>query len=250
MTPEFLLRQSIPVFVNSFSQLVYLRDTIDWFRHNGFNNITVMDNASTSGHLLDYFESDDFKSKARFHQIGKNVGPRTSCQLAQSFLGPDSSFIFTDPDLWLPDDPDPDMLLQMFKLGKKYNCPKVGLALDISEPELFRNLTIKSGVGIILWEERYWKKNKEVQPNVYKAQIDTTFFLHVPDSGSEKPMSAYGWSQHTVPSLRLAGSGFLAKHRPWYIDDGLSDEERNLYHSTATGVASWSRNLSKDLDSR
>jgi len=250
MTPELLLRQSIPVFVNSFCQLSYLRDTINWFLRAGFRNITVMDNASTSSDLLEYFDSDEFKSNARLYQIGKNVGPRKSIQIAQSFLGPNSSFIFTDPDLWLPDMPDPDMLLRMFYLGQKYRCLKVGFALDISQPELFRNLTTKNGVGIVAWEERFWKKNKEIEPNVFKSPIDTTFFLHVPGPGEGKQLSEYGLAQHMIPSLRMAGSGFLAKHRPWYIDDGQSNEERNLYHSTATNVASWSRNLPKKTDSK
>ncbi len=33
---EANLRANLPVFINSFEQLTYLRGTVDWFADNGF----------------------------------------------------------------------------------------------------------------------------------------------------------------------------------------------------------------------
>jgi NDP-sugar pyrophosphorylase family protein len=65
---ESALRQSLSVFVNSFNQPTYLRDTLEWLSKHGFRNITVLDNGSKFEHLLSYYKADKFK-KPR-HALG------------------------------------------------------------------------------------------------------------------------------------------------------------------------------------
>ena len=75
---EAALRRSLPVFVNSFNQLTYLRDTVNWLHEHGFRNITVLDNASCYAPLLAYFETESFKSRVTLVALGDNIGPRRS----------------------------------------------------------------------------------------------------------------------------------------------------------------------------
>ena len=58
---------------------------------------------------------------------------------------------------------------------------------------------------------------------MYATAVDTTFFPHVPAADPAiKALAGYGKRQARVPALRIAGPGFIAKHRPWYTDDGQS----------------------------
>lgn len=242
---EAYLRACLPVFINSFNQPTFLRDMVDWFHRHGFCNVTVMDNGSKSPKLLAYFRSADFKTRARLVQQDDNKGPRrTLLSLMKSQIGPYSPFIFSDPDLWLPENPADDFLTRMFAMGHKYSRCKVGLALDISHPELFRDITVVMGARrnewtIQDWEQRYW--NRPLEDGVYDANVDTTFFLNVPFSGAERELSEHGRRQGRVPALRMGGAGFVARHRPWYKDDGQPKDERAFYVQHANGVSTWTR---------
>lgn len=237
---ENLLRQAIPVFINSFNQPSYLKSTVYWFHRHGFHNVTVLDNASESPELLEYFSSRKFLTKARLHSLGENIGPRNAVIVAQTLLGPNAPFIFTDPDLALPRRPAPDFLTHMFELGLRYERLKVGLALDITDNGTFKDIKLKRfnrTVPIQQWEKRFWRN--KLEPNVYSASVDTTFFLHVPVPNAKVPLAKYGRFQPRIPALRVAGRGFLAQHKPWYLDDGQSEEERAYYLQKTSKVATW-----------
>lgn len=236
------MRQALPVFVNSFNQPTYVRDTVFWLHTQGFRNITVLDNASDSPGLLSYFASKKFRRRARLRVLPGNLGPRKAIVALQDMIGPSAPFIFTDPDLALPEPPAADFLTRMFELGRKHERVKVGLALDISDTGDFRDIRLKRAnrtVPITQWERRYWRN--EVEERVFAASVDTTFFLHVPAEGETVPLAKYGRFQPRVPALRIAAEGFLAKHRPWYTDDGQTEEERRFYRSRASAVATWAQ---------
>ncbi|WP_415257334.1 hypothetical protein [Sulfitobacter sp.] len=239
---EAALRQSLPVFVNSFNQLTYLRDTVNWFSDHGFRNVTVLDNASRYGPLLAYFESEDFNNCATLVALGQNIGPRRSLIQAQASIPPNAPFIFTDPDLVLPTPPDPLFLTRMFAWGRRFGKIKVGLALDVSDGEEFKDVRLSAAFNhrtIREWERKFWRH--AVEENIYQAAVDTTFFLHVPsDDRTTKTLEDYGKRQARVPALRIATPGFIAKHRPWYINDGQSDDERSFYVNQVSNLATWS----------
>lgn len=203
----------------------------------------VLDNLSTAPDLLDYYASSAFAEMARLISLGKNIGPRPALFHAmRNFIGPNAPFIFTDPDLLLPAQPDEDMIGRMLLLGRQYGVLKVGLALDISEPGLFRPMTLErrgKTFSMDQWERRFWSRRAEA--DVYHARVDTTFFVHVPPNPGDTTLMQMGLKQGRVPALRIAGPGFLAKHRPWYLDDGMTDAERRYYRQSASNVASWIR---------
>ena len=228
---ELALRESISVFVNSFEQLTYLRDTIDWFHGNGFRNLTVLEQGSIYPPLRAYLTSAEFQSKARLQELRKNVGPRRAVRKSAVMAGMGKPFIFTDPDLDLPAPIAADFLTRLFDLGRRYAVPKVGLALDVSENGK-NNPQAKVGRNQTIGSLSTSGDRDELEPNVCKARIDTTFFLHVPQPELEN----FGIlrTQHRIPAVRVGGAGFAAGHRPWYFANGMEADEETHYRARAT----------------
>ncbi len=228
---EARLRAQIPVFVNSFEQLTYLRDTVNWLANNGFSNVTVLEQGSAFAPLLDYLASDDFLSKARLHRLGANIGPRRAVRRAAHASGPGRAFIFTDPDLDLPNPIAPDFLTRMFALGDRYKVAKVGLALDVSDADK-NDLQRKFGTSHTI--RSYYRRffTNKLEPHVFGTNVDTTFFLHVPQP-DQKDFGILS-SQPRIKGIRVSGPGFLTGHRPWYFQNGLSPEEETHYRHRAT----------------
>lgn len=231
---ERRLRADVPVFINSFEQLTYLRSTVNWFHTNGFSKITVVEQGSRFAPLRDYLTSDEFKAKACVRWLGANMGPRRAVRQVVHWIGQGQPFIFTDPDLDLPDPVAPDFMTRLFALGQRYAVAKVGLALDLSDA---KKIDLQRQFGpkhtIASYYRRFFRAL--VEPEVYAATVDTTFFLHVP----QPHLSNFGIlsSQPRVPAVRVAGAGFLAGHRPWYFDNGLTPDEEAHYRARTSGVS-------------
>ncbi len=236
-TPDWLaqseadLRKQTPVFINSFEQLTYLRDSVDWFLANGFTNITVMDQGSTYPPLLDYLASSAFPSMGRVLRF-RNIGPRRAVRRAAAMTGFDRPFIFTDPDLELPSPPHADFLNRLIFLGRRYNVAKVGLALDINGSRV--NGSLPTGRFTVRSYYRRFFRNP-LQKDVYNVGVDTTFFVYVPKI--EPNPGDILRSQPRIPAIRVGGSGFVAQHRPWLYDNGMPEEEEAHYRAR-TSIAS------------
>jgi len=229
---EAAIRREIPVFINSFNQLRYLRDTIDWFAGNGFGNVTVLDNASSLPPLLQYLRSEECLGKARVVHLGENIGPRRSLERAAENPTTDKGFIFTDPDLTLPNPVAPDFLTSMFAAGVRYGCPKVGLGLSLDPDIIDLDRTWYRGRTVGEWESRFWRK--EIEPGIYKAPVDTTFFLYVPQSAGPRRFNDLGPKQSKIPAIRIGAEGYTAIHRPWLLQDDLPEDEIGHYLNSAT----------------
>lgn len=237
---EALLRQSLPVFVNSFNQLTYLRDSLDWFQRHGFANVTVLEQGSSYPPLLDYLTSDACAARARVHRLPANVGPRAALDEAPG-LRDGMIYVFTDPDLALPDPPDTQMITRMMEAGRRHKAHRVGLALDISEPHLFTDLRLFGGDGptVAEWEARFWRD--EAEPGVYRANVDTTFHLYNPYAPPtlQNRYRNFVEGRRRTQSIRMAGPGFTARHRPWYRDDGQTEDERQFYKARSGAWTTW-----------
>lgn len=234
---EESLRATTPVYINSFNQLTYIRDSVDWFAQNGFQDVTVLDNQSSYPPLLDYLGSAEFQSKAKLIRLEGNLGPRRALVEVALGLTPSAPFVFTDPDLLLPTPPRGDLLTHMLAKGAAHQVYKVGLALDLSDRHLFKDPASYQRGSPVAWEKASWKD--QIEPGVYRAAVDTTFFLRIPDPPKGRKIVDFGLRQARIPSVRLAGEGLTAKHRPWYADCGQTAEELAYYEATAERHASW-----------
>ena len=50
--------RKIPIIINNFNRLTYLKDLIFFLEKNGYVNIVVIDNASTYPPLLEYYKQE------------------------------------------------------------------------------------------------------------------------------------------------------------------------------------------------
>jgi len=240
---ESALRAAMPVFVNSFNQLTYLRDTLLWLRRWGFRNVCAVDQDSSYPPLLSFYASDEFAGLARLWRLGANVGPRVAIDGAPLVRWA-MPHVFTDPDLALPDPPADGFLTRLFGMSRRLRVHKVGLALDLSTAADFHDRCVSSAetggpVSILDWERQFWRD--EIEPGVYRANVDTTFHLFNPAPGLDwrnlrrkvqgRPLK--------LRSLRVAGTGFTTRHRPWYRDDGQTEDERRFYASIHAPWSNW-----------
>ena len=122
-------------------------------------------------------------------------------------------FILTDPDLELNKNLPSDFIERLAELSDKYNCEKIGMALDISEPDKF------FPTAPFQHESQFWK-NRILNDayELYEAAIDTTFCL-VNKNG------IYNYK------IRVAGN-FTATHLPWYYENPII----NIYETFMTYV--------------
>lgn len=241
---EKLLRQVVPVFVNSFEQPTYLRNMLEWLVANGFGRVIVMDQSSTYPPLLDYYHSDHFHACAHLCQLDENVGPRAALKLLPEWFRENGYHIFTDPDLEMPAGPAPDFLTRMVALAEHYNARKVGVALDISDPSSFHDRKVKFSrhrpEGTVAeWEGQFWEM--PLEPDVYAAAVDTTFHLFNPRARLSLRQKVKKWrgKRHIYREIRVAGPGFVSRHLPWYKDDGCPPDEKAHYLSRASSWSNW-----------
>ena len=145
------------ITIKPIYNLFFVRNFIDQIKQYK-NPIIVFDNKSTYEPLLEYYKEvkAELGSKIDIRMLDKNYG----CGVASVFKNtlPDI-YILSDPDLQLnPRMPEnfSDILLG---LSNKYGAYKVGLALDISEPnKLLDCKNYEHNMTIVEWESRYWKQ--------------------------------------------------------------------------------------------
>ena len=177
------------------------------FRLNNSQEIIILDNDSSYEPLIKWYKEIENKVDIRYLT---NEGHLALWATAlDKELG--EYFIYTDSDMELNENMPDDYQLVMYNLLQKYEMNKVALAIKIDDlPNHYRykNQVVRN-------EGRWWLE--QVEPDVYKADTDTTFAL----------MRNIG--DNTYRSLRIARNDFICKHVPFYIDLDNLDEEEKYY---------------------
>ena len=93
----------VPIFIQNFNQLSYLRKQIAWLQRAGYRNLIVIDNNSTYPPLLEYYADMTSRSAirmARRDKTGGKFAPWEEEILARfDVVGP---FVYTSSDV-VPD---------------------------------------------------------------------------------------------------------------------------------------------------
>lgn len=193
----------IPIVVIGYNNLFFVRNFISQIKDYK-NPIIVFDNNSDYKPLLEYYKElkAELGSKIDIRLLTVNEG----CGVASVYKDTlPSVFILSDPDLQLNPRMPANFSEILLELSNKYSAHKVGLALDISEPDkLLECKKYENGKTIVDWESRFWEKPIADTYELYDAPVDTTFCL-VNRAYSE------------MNQIRIAGD-FTAKHLPWYKD--------------------------------
>ena len=206
----------IPIVIISYNNYKYVDNTIKQIvklNEDYFASIIIMDNCSTCEETVDYLKNSPCKIIYNTNNNGPWVNSSRNSHIYNEM--PDT-FILTDADLQLNPKLPRNFVKILSNLSSKYECSKIGFALDISDyDKMFQGLYFHS-LTIYQWEKRFWeKKINDDTYELYAADIDTTFCII-----NKK------YEENTL-SLRIAGD-FLAKHLPWYVENTILTD-RELY---------------------
>lgn len=216
--------KDIPIFINSFNRPTFLMQLIYKLHSLGYENIHIIDNASTDPVTLAYLSICPYTVHRISENKGQNVIWTENILEKTDYAG--KFYVYTDCDLY-PVERCPDNFMQIFLEGhEKLQVDKVGFGLVHHNipPHYSRQK------DVMVWEDQFWKR-KVIYHHLtyfYKAAIDTTFALYSPNS-----------QFHSHNSLRT-GYPYLATHLPWYENSSKPFFELNNYRSLSTpGINSW-----------
>lgn len=220
--------KKIPIIINNYNQLDYLKRLIDALEKRGYSNIYIIDNASTYPPLLEYYMHCPYT----VYKLKDNLGYLALWKSGLFELFKRDYFVYTDPDVEPVEECPDDFMERFYNLMRKYKySAKVGFSLRISDlPDCFGNKQ-----KVIEWESKFWKK--EAEPNVYKAPIDTTFALHRPFT--------FSTSREEEKMLRV-GEPYTLRHLPWYVDPDNMSENMKYYIEKSQQSTHWTQNMKSD----
>lgn len=213
--------KDIPIIINNFNRLSYLKLLIEALEQRGYFNIQIIDNASTYPPLLEYYKDCHY----RIFRLEKNTGQLAlwESDVYKHFIN--DYYVYTDSDI-VPVKECPDDFMEVFlETMRKYKfARKVGFSLKIDNLPEFCEMREE----ILKWEEQYHEFS--VDDLLYRAPIDTTFALYRP--------RAKGGSNSYVPMYRTKFP-YEAEHLPWYIDSKNMQEEDIFYIRNAKTTTMW-----------
>ena len=217
----------IETFIINKNRLTTTKDLVNWLSKENRLKIYVVDNGSTYKPLLDYYKSEDFKSKAEV--IWMTYKDNYLVVWTKGLLDKynvKGKYIVTDSDLDCSNIPDNWLDYLLFGLNSYPLINKVGFSLDIFN--IPNDNPLKA--NIITHENKFWVNN--LDGRFFNAQIDTTFALHRENQRT-----------HTYTALR-SNKPYMAIHQPWMITpSNLSDEDVYYYEniSKKVGDSHWSK---------
>jgi hypothetical protein len=206
----------IPVFINNRDRLSSTKALTEWLLKTGTHKVTILDNASTYGPLLEWYSR---LPEGVVVERQANLGPwgfwNTGRHLVQA-----TPYVVTDSDL-IPSDCCPVDLVSKLQgvLLSVPECEKVGPGLRLDNiPDLSRDfITNGDGKG---WEGEgiYWKRKHS--SGAFLAPIDTTFGMYK----ARAPWTDADWTW-SARNLRL-DIPYVVEHTPWYVSKPFSEEEQ------------------------
>jgi hypothetical protein len=214
--------KNIPIIINNRNHYDYLLRLIQFLEKCGYNNIILLDNASTYPPLLEYYNS----TKHRVIRLNENIGHMAlnNCSLWQEVKN--NYFVYTDPDV-VPIDECPENFLEYFVsiMEKDIFLQKVGFSLKIDDlPDCYDKKE-----KVIGWENQFWNiKNNDGN---FIAPVDTTFALH-------RPGVKVSFLSGNIKHCRTKYP-YTARHLPWYEDSNKLSENMAYYYKYAEKGNNW-----------
>jgi GR25 family glycosyltransferase involved in LPS biosynthesis len=219
---EKIIPTPIPILIICYNNYKYVENTITQLisiNKNYKNNIIIVNNSSTESDTRLYLD----KIRTTFTVLDRaNNGPWIDeTRNTDLYKQLPDKYILTDPDLEFNKNLPNNFIEILSELSDKYNCKKIGFALDISDyDKMYQYNDYLFEQNIYDHENQFWRNKIDNKDYIlYTASMDTKFFLY---------NKKYGCSEM---SIRIAGN-FTAKHLPWYIDNNLlTIEEKYIYNN-------------------
>ena len=218
--------ENIPIIINNRNRLTYMIKLINRLKEMNYNNIIILDNASTYPPLLEFYKKTD----CEVIFLGENLGYNSLEKIPLYLKLRKNYFVYTDPDV-IPIENCPKDFMKLFyqKLKKYPLLQKVGFSLKIDD--LPGHYGQKDDV--LKWEGQFY--NSKIDDVLFNARIDTTFALHRPYARISTK-GRYKMARTAYP--------YQARHLPWYIDTTNISEEEKYYIDHVEIGTHWSKGLS------
>ena len=215
--------KDIPVIINNYNRLDYLKQLIESLESRGYRNINIIDNNSTYPPLLEYYDTCPYK----VYRLDRNVGYLALWETYIYKVYCRSYYVYTDSDMRITDD-CPDDFMQKFVdiLKNDPMAQKAGFGIKIDD----LSDSFKNKKQVLEHEARFW--TKPVGDDVYRAEIDTTFALYRPFCKGK----ATRWHK-----TYRTGGRYQIHHLPWYVDSSNLTEEEQYYVSNISQSTHWSK---------
>lgn len=217
------------LFIINKNRITTTKNLVNWLSKEKRIKIYVVDNGSTYKPLLDYYESEDFKSKAEVIWMTENDNYLVVWD--KSLLDKykvKGKYIVTDSDLDCSNIPDNWLDLLLYGMMRYPDINKIGFSLDIFN--IPNDNPLKKDV--VAHESKFWMQ--KVDEQFFFAPVDTTFALHRETQRT-----------HTYRALRT-NKPYMAVHQPWMITELNEEDEYYFNHiSNKIGDSHWSRQIKK-----
>jgi len=215
--------KSVPIIINSYNRVGYLRQQIKYLIDNDYTNIYIIDNNSTYQPLLDFYK----ENKLNVFYLSDNVGYLALWQSSVFEHFSDEYYVYTDSDV-VPGESTPSDFIKVFAgLLDKYSfLDKVGFSLKIDDLPEESILT----TAIVEHELKFWIY--DVDNAFYFSPIDTTFALY-------RPNAKGGW----LLNSGRAQEPYVAHHLPWYEDENSLSEDDDFYYKSINKSTHWSNSV-------
>lgn len=220
---------NIPIIINNFNRLAFLKKLINSLESRGYSNIYIIDNHSTYPPLLEYYNSCPYT----VFRLNKNVGFKAIWETGIYEQFKHDYYVYTDADMEIDEMCPKDFMNHFVDILEKYpTAQKVGFGIRIDDlPDSYTNKN-----KVIEWEGQFW--SNEIEPGIYLAAVDTTFALYRPFCGGTAD-----WNQKVFRT----GSPYLIRHLPWYnLDESISEEK--YYLSSINTSTHWSAVNKENLE--
>lgn len=213
--------KSIPIIINNFNRLTYTKRLIESLQHRGYNNLFILDNASSYPPLVEWYKNE---CDVRVVFLDGNYGHTALWASGMIRQFGNDYFVYSDPDLELVEECPDDFLWQMLKnLKARVKGQKIALSLKIDDlPDYYQ---YKSDV--IKQESQFYAK---MENGMYVADVDTTFALYEP--------YAVGGFVDDMVTYRMPYP-IQCRHLPWYEDLNHLSEEDKWYASHKLKQIGW-----------
>lgn len=215
------LKTDIPIIINNFNHYDYLMRLIKSLEKRGYTNIHIIDNDSTYPPLLEYYR----RTPHTVYMLGKNLGYQSFWKsgIYKKFIN--TYFVYTDPDLELVEECPDNFMQHFYDILQRYPlASKVGFSLkldDIPDYYPYKN-------DVLNWEARFWEK--EVEPGLFRAPVDTTFALH-------RPYTKF--TRDAADKIYRTGFPYMVRHLPWYINPDKQSENEIFYSRACQTPTHW-----------
>lgn len=220
---------STQIIINCRDRLSPLKTLIQWLRQAQYENILLLDNASTYPPLLQFYQ----ESGLQVIYLADNLKSRALWEWQDAAQYIQEPFVYTDPDI-LPTCP-PDVIRIFFDVIDKYpDLNKIGLGLKIDDiPNCYSQVE-----KVKKWESQFWNDPFDTLGDItlYRAAVATTFALYP-----------------KFQSFSLAGARtgcpYIARHIDWYMNSECPTEEQLYYEQHSVGQPYHNWGINKCLSS-